>query len=155
MLFNLCSTIGPVCGTSYLREGSARVLVIITVAAIILLLYTLISHFILKRKLNIKEKRLGPFSKDRNKLFLIIEIISIVAFAVIGFVYINLADPVHFSRTFTTKLMVVLFFTVEVIRGLELWTSNREEKSYYYHSLGATMFLALFLVFYFSEGYLP
>ena len=148
------SSIGPFCGTGYLREGSAGVLVIMTVAAIILLLYILISHFILKRKLNIEEKRLGPFSKDRNKLFSMIEIISIIAFAVIGIVYINIADPGHFSRTFIPKLIAVLFFTLQVIRGLELWTFNREEKSYYHQSLGATVFLALFLVFYFSEGYL-
>ena len=129
-------------------------LVFITVAAIILLLYILISHFILKRKLNIEEKRLRPFSKNRNKLFLITEIISIIAFTVIGIVYLNLAEPAHFSRTFIPKLIVVLHFTLQVIRGLELWAFNREEKSYYYQSLGATMFLALFLVFYFSEGYL-
>ena len=130
-------------------------LVFITGASIILLLYILISHFILKRKLNIEEKRLRPFSKNRNKLFLITEIISIIAFTVIGIVYIDFAEPAHFSRTFIPKLIVVLFFTQQVIRGLELWAFNREEKSYYYQTLGATMFLALFLVFYFTEGYLP
>ena len=129
-------------------------LVFITVAAIIVLIYILISHFILKRKLNIEVKRLRPFSKNRNKLFLITEFISIIAFTVIGIVYLNLAEPAHFSQTFIPKLLVVLFFTQEVIRGLELWAFNREEKSYYYQSLGATTFLALFLVFYFSESYL-
>ena len=130
-------------------------LVSITGAAIILFLHILISHFILKRKLKIEEKRLGTFSKNRNKLFLITEIISIVAFTVIAIVYINLTDPANFSRTFIPKLIAVQFFTVQVIRGLELWTFNGEEKSYYYQLFGAPMFLAWFLVIYFSEGYLP
>lgn len=128
-------------------------IIIITSIAIISL-YILISHFILKRKLNIKEKRLHLFSKDRNKLFLIVEIIAITAFVVISIIYINISDPAHFSLTFIPKLTFVVLFIVEIIRGMELWMFNRDERSYYYRSLGAAMFLTTFLLFYFTEDYL-
>lgn len=118
------------------------------------LLYILINRFILKRKLNIEEKRLHMFSKDRNKLFLIAEIIAIIAFTVTSIVYINIAVPTHFSPTFIPKLTLVFLFVLQVIRGLELWMFNREEKLYYYQYLAAALFLIIFFVFYFSENYI-
>lgn len=84
-------------------------LFIISTAIIIILLYIIISYFSFKRKLNIKEKRLHPFTKDKNKLFLIVEVIAIVAFAVTSIVYINISDPSVLSPTFIPKLKLCCF----------------------------------------------
>ncbi|WP_438311533.1 DUF4181 domain-containing protein [Sporosarcina sp. FA9] len=129
-------------------------LVFIVITTLIFLLYIYINRFILKRKLNIEEKRLHMFSKDRNNFFLIAEIIAIIAFTVISIVYIDIALPTNFSPTFIPKLTFVFLFVIQVIRGLELWVFNREEKLYYYQSLGAALFLIMFFIFYFSENYL-
>lgn len=95
---------------------------------VIILLYFLISYFIFKRKLNIAEKRLYPFSKNRSKLFLMLEYVSIVTFAVISIIYINRFDSIDFSPTFIPKLSIILFFVIQLIRGSELFAFNNEKK---------------------------
>ncbi len=121
---------------------------------IIILLYFSIGYFIFKRKLNIVEKRLYPFSKNRSKVFLVLEFISIATFAVISVIYINHLDTIDFSPTFIPKLSIILFLVIQLIRGSELWVFNREEKSYYYQSLGAMMLFSIFVYFHYVESYL-
>lgn len=118
------------------------------------LLCILISHFIFKRHLNIEEKRIHPFSKNRKKLFLTLEVITIIIFIVISIFYTNNVDPPQYSLTFLPKLSIIVLFTVQVIRGIELWIFNRKEKSYYYQFLGAITHLIFLLVLCFSDVYL-
>ena len=128
--------------------------VLIIPIIVIILLYILISYFIFKRKLNIAEKRLYPFSKNRSKLFLTLEYISIVTFAVTSIIYINRYDSIDFSPTFIPKLSIILFFVIQLIRGSELFVLNNEKKSHYYPYLGSVMLLVVFFYLNYVESYL-
>lgn len=126
-------------------------LFVIFSSLIILLLYISISRFIFKNRLQIEEKRLHPFTKGRRKMFVILEIIAILSFTVISFLYIRHTAPIDYSPQIIPKLTFVLLFIVYVIRGIEKWFYNRKEKAYYYDSLAAAMFLAILLIITFYE----
>lgn len=121
---------------------------------VIILFYISISCFIFKRKLNIKEKKLYPFSKNRSKLFVVLEFISVVTFTVVSIIYINRLDSVNFSPTFIPKLSIILFLVIQLIRGSELFVFNHGEKSYYYPYLASTMFLLIIFYLIYVENYL-
>jgi len=128
--------------------------VLIIPIIVIILLYILISYFIFRRKLNIEEIKLYPFSKNRSKLFLTLEYISIATFAVISIIYMNRLDSIDFSPTFIPKLSIILFFVIQLIRGSELFVFNDEEKSYYYPYLGSVLLLVVFFYLNYVESYL-
>lgn len=121
---------------------------------VIILFYISISCFIFKRKLNITEKKLYPFSKNRSKLFVVLEFISVVTFTVVSIIYINRLDSVNFSPTFIPKLSIILFLVIQLIRGSELFVFNHGEKSYYYPYLASTMFLLIIFYLIYVENYL-
>lgn len=124
----------------------------ITFLIIILLGYILISHFILKRKLHIKEIRLHIFSKNRNKLLLNIEIILLISFLVFGLIFINMFAA-HDDSPFIPRFIFLLFFLTECIRGAELWLYHREERAYYYSLSAAIIFLLLFISTFFINDF--
>lgn len=126
-------------------------LVFLIIATIIVLVSTLISQFVFKRKLNIEEKKLYPFSKDRNKLFSFVEILIFIVFTITCVVYMQNPDSSHFSSTFIPKLPLIFLFAIYIIRGVELWIFNRKERSYYYQYLVAAAFLTMFIAANFLE----
>lgn len=80
-------------------------------------------------------------------LFSLIEMIVIVAFVIVMVVYVMKVELLDHSLIFVSKLGVVLSFVVQVIRGVELWIFNAEEKAHYYEFLGAVVFLVILFMF--------
>ena len=134
------------------NKGGICVITFITFLIIILLGYILISHFILKRKLHIKEIRLHIFSKNRNKLLLKIEIILLIGFLVSSLIFINMFVD-HDYYPFIPGFIFLFLILVECITFVELWLYHREERAYYYSLSAAIMYLLIFISTFFINDF--
>ena len=109
---------------------------------IVFVTYFALSHFYLKKKLGIKEKRRGMFSKNRNRYFLAIDFIIILLFivAMIGFA--------NYNSAYSYIFVFGLFITSSMNRGIEEWLLHRQDKAYYQEWLGITLYLAIGFILY-------
>src|SRR5699024_5406656 len=124
----------------------------ITFLIIILLGYILISHFILKRMLHIKEIRLHIFSKNKNKLLLNIEINLLISFLVLVLIFLNMFSD-HDYYPFIPGFIFLFLILVECITFVELWLYHREERAYYYSLSAAIMYLLIFISTFFINDF--
>lgn len=113
------------------------------------LTYLFISQYYLKRKLKIKDK--WVLTRNRHAYSFVIEIILFVLF-LITFMEI---DPTANSYSPITgiSLIFTFFFIISIIRGMDEWLRNRDEKVYYHDWLGSIMLVLFFLVIYLGEQY--
>lgn len=125
---------------------------LILIILITLLLYVLISEFILKQKLKIKSIDMRLFSTNRNSHLQILDLITIAIFLSIAAISHYMSS--EFAPTYYAKLFIIAFFVLEVIRGTELFIFNRNKKSYYHQILRIIVLIVVFIAFSFADNYL-
>lgn len=140
--------------TCIIESRRKNMFILLSLAILILLIYIFISHFIFKKKWHIKESKLHPFKANRSKAFRTAEIIVLTCYLISGLIYINVQKTFEPSTTFISTLIFLLLFSISIIRGLEIWKTNRESKAYYYEFSGAFMFILLFILFYFGQQFI-
>lgn len=125
---------------------------VITGLVLLISLHLFISQWILKKRFHIKSKRIGLFSKQRRKSFLIIELLIVAMFIMIYF-YLNNGSNLHqYSIPIRVSPMFGLFFLLGLNRGAEEWVMNKPEKAYFHQWLGSLMVLAAFLIIFIGES---
>jgi|SRR5690625_1042973 len=118
------------------------------ISSIIIVLILILIMLYFKKHLNIKERTGWIFSKDRKKIFKIIDAIAIIVFLVLNVIDVNYNTTSDFYPYFILGLFLFLFTT----QGIEEYINYRKEKFYYYSFLCASSFIVLIIIFIFTEN---
>lgn len=105
----------------------------------------LVSHFYLKDRLKITNKRTGLLSKAKKRYSMVIEIVIICLF-VLGIGSMIERNFGNLTVFLTILPMLGMFFLISVNQGLEEWFFYRDEKVYYYKWLETIFILLAFLI---------
>jgi len=125
-----------------IRMGSEVLIRII----ILFIFYFLISQFYLKKRLNIHEKPVTPFTKGRKKIYKVIEG-TLFLLTIYLFIVVTLSERSDEVPIWIQVLPIpVCYILVSILRGIEQWLTDKESKSYLHEVLGALFFLALLVI---------
>ncbi|AQX54622.1 DUF4181 domain-containing protein [Priestia flexa] len=113
---------------------------------LLFILYFSTSHYYLKKRLNIQEKRVSLFSKDRKRLYRVIEGIIVVLFIYFLGVVTFSERSDEFPIWIRALPVCGFFILVDTLRGIEHWMTDKESKSYVYEFLGVVFMLALLVI---------
>ncbi|WP_071395109.1 DUF4181 domain-containing protein [Bacillus tuaregi] len=115
---------------------------------IILGFYLFVSEYYLKRRLNIKSKSKGVFSKGRKSIFIVIEVTLMIIFIIATF---TLGNYFPYSPMIRSLPFPIFFFLIYFFRGIEEWIVKKSDKSYYHEWLVSITFLIVILFITFGE----
>lgn len=108
---------------------------------IILAIYLWTAEIYLKRKK-------GIFTNGRKEVYVIAETI-VLLFVIISYIFVMIY---FYSKIAFVFPMFLLFFVLAIIRGIEEWRENRQEKVFYQEWLEAVTIFLSFIVILIGEG---
>jgi len=118
------------------------------ISLVLLLVVSLIfTEIYLKRKLNIKSKWMGTMGKSRKRIFVSLEAVVLLSFI---FSMVFLYD--HDSALIRVTPMFSLFFLNTLLRGLELWIYERDNRAYIHEWVGSIVIMLAYFILLIGEG---
>ena len=118
------------------------------ISLVLLLVVSLIfTEIYLKRKLNIKSKWMGTMGKSRKRIFVSLEAVGLLSFI---FSMVFLYD--HDSALIRVTPMFSLFFLNTLLRGLELWIYERDNRAYIHEWVGSIVIMLAYFILLIGEG---
>ena len=118
------------------------------ISLVLLLVVSLIfTEIYLKRKLNIKSKWMGTMDKSRKRIFVSLEAVVLLSFI---FSMVFLYD--HDSALIRVTPIFSLFFLNTLLRGLELWIYERDNRAYIHEWVGSIVIMLAYFILLIGEG---